>query len=47
MILGDTLAAQLNVTVCCIGAGTAVAMKFIPVTEAPFMLAEAVDGLNV
>jgi hypothetical protein len=33
--------------VCCTGAGTAVAVKFMPVTDALFMLTEAVDGLNV
>ena len=46
MIFVDVLAVQLNVTLCDTGTGTAVAVKFTPVTEAPFIVTEAVDGVN-
>ena len=42
-MFGDALAVQLKVTLCDTGA---VAVKFTPVTAAPFIVAEAVDGVN-
>jgi len=43
-IFEDVLAVQFKVTLCDTGAGTAV--KFTPVTAAPFIVAEAVNGVN-
>jgi len=43
----DVLAFQLRVTLCCIDVGTADAVKFTPVMEAPLIATEAVLGLNV
>jgi hypothetical protein len=41
------LAFQLNETVCGIGLGTASAVKFTPVFDAPFIETEAVEGVKV
>jgi hypothetical protein len=46
MTFGDTLAVQLNVTLCDTGTGTAVAVKFTPAMAAPFIVTAAVDGVN-
>lgn len=43
----EVLALQLRVTLCCIGVGTADAVKLTPVLDAPFIVTEAVLGLNV
>jgi hypothetical protein len=43
-MFGDALAAQLKVTLC---DTRAMAVKFTPVTAAPFTFTEAVDGVNV
>jgi hypothetical protein len=41
------LPVQLKETVCGIGVGTTVALKFTPATDALFVKTEAVDGEKV
>ena len=43
----EVLAFQLKETVCGTGFATAVPIKLTPVTDAPFIVTEAVGGLNV
>jgi hypothetical protein len=41
------LALHVRVTECCTGGGSATAVKFTPVTGAPLIVTDFVDGVNV
>ena len=47
LILGEVLEVQVRVMLCDTGGWTAVAVKFTPTLEAPFIDTEAVDGVKV